>query len=78
MKGRKGGVDEEGSGHRVWGKRAKVRQRGKMQRWCGERERVEVSAERGLHNFPEKKARGTIAVWHLETPPCFSLGGLCV
>lgn len=38
MKGRKGGVDEEGSGHRVWGKRAKVRQRGKMQRWCGERD----------------------------------------
>lgn len=77
LKGRKGGVDEEGSGHRVWGKRAKVRQRRKMQRvW---RKIVEVSAERGLHNFPEKKARGAIAVWHLQTPPCFSLGGfVCI
>lgn len=25
LRGRKGGVDEEGSSHRVWGKRAKVR-----------------------------------------------------
>lgn len=35
LRGRKGGVDEKGSSHRVWGKSAKVRQRGEMRSGVG-------------------------------------------